>query len=231
MYIFSSQDTKDDPAQFLFLRGDWNPHEEDPLCFICQQINFSYLVLSTQRHGLKLGSYADVKSRAARGCSFCDVVVNCSSVWTGTKHLTPGDQDVVRLQNKAEDSTASIQIQIVRGVTRGTELAIHTPVREVRLYLERRNSEGAVDMYIPASPEPEIETHVVNLRIGKKYDRRTVDEWLQSCRTASPPDAPKSGGPRGTRRSGFSDSSILDANASSKPPISRVHRIRKTSRR
>jgi len=81
-YTFLPNDTAAGQEDFPFLRTDFDPDGESPLCDVCRQVNFSYILEANwewpnqpERIEICLGTYSEARSRQQR-CELCKLIVS-----------------------------------------------------------------------------------------------------------------------------------------------------------
>lgn len=182
-YHFPAPGDPSDAGAFPWIRNDYEPSQEDQLCFACSQLDFKYLLHHRNENSIVLGTVDEIQTR---NCSFCRRFVNTIS-WSSpyAEAMVVSGDDVVELRSRPSKYYGWQNLEHDEQLPFILEFEIMQNVRTPENPLMISKAEacpvtGVFDGPYNIGPLLSLRT------VPERFEVATLKEWIHECVCAPP---------------------------------------------
>ncbi|OCK93463.1 HET-domain-containing protein [Cenococcum geophilum 1.58] len=184
---------------FPWLRSDYGQsNSDDPLCLLCQRLNFRYLIFNGCPYAINLGTYEEMRTR---NCSFCRLILEHASRVPVLRHTAFENSDIINVTATGPDGNeeklfSKITTWINRNHVYGdialsiafTYFHLGEDIVEPTFGLHSLRLEGS-DNCSNMRPKTSRSLEESNALVQANYRPAIIERWLRDCINDQPVEA------------------------------------------
>jgi hypothetical protein len=176
---------------FPWLRTDGKSMSDDPLCTLCQRLNFRYLIFNDCPYTINLGTYQEAKTR---NCSFCRLILESSSRVPLQRHTPFQDSDTITIRAAPPQASEGNRLSTIStGISRRQEvhLKLVLGIAFAEFHLGADLEDSACNLQSlsldetadrkTASARTSYPAEESNVLVQSEYRPDMIKRWLEDC--------------------------------------------------